>query len=37
MKKSKWKNTEIWKAMGKTMDTNTGGRTARIPEPVLIA
>ena len=25
VKKSEWKNTEIWKAKGKAMDTNTGG------------
>ena len=24
MKKSGWNNTEIWKAKGKAMDTNTG-------------
>ena len=24
VKKSEWKNTEIWKAKGKAMDTNTG-------------
>ena len=24
-KKSEWKNTKIWKAKGKVMDTNTGG------------
>jgi len=34
VKKSEWKNTEIWKAKGKAMDTNTG---ERIPEPVPIA
>jgi len=24
VKKSEWKNTKIWKAKGKAMDTNTG-------------
>jgi len=27
MKKSEWKNTEIWKAKGKAMDTNMGEST----------
>ena len=25
VKKSEWKNTEIWRAKGKAMDANTGG------------
>jgi len=24
VKKSEWENTEVWTAMGKAMDTNTG-------------
>ena len=29
-------NTEIWKAKGKAMDTNTFESPCRIPKPVLI-
>ena len=36
VKKSEWKNTEIWKAKGKG-DGHQHGRKPRITEPVLIA
>ena len=34
MKKSEWKNTEIWKAKGKAMGTNTGGTPGYQSQPI---
>ena len=34
VKKSEWKNTKIWKAKGKAMDTNTGERPGYQSVPI---